>query len=155
MMVFLIYYGIGWIVGLVAVFMTGSMIDTTSVATTLLMWHLIVTIGLTGLLSSYMHIFKGERIAKSIGWASGSLFQVELGYCCLGMGLLGVMCYWFKDYFWLATIVFTTIFLVGAALVHIKEMIKNKNFKAGNAITTIPDFLIPMTLIVLWFIAKR
>jgi hypothetical protein len=154
MMVFLIYYGIGWIVGFVVAFMTSSMKDLASAATTFLMWHLIVTVGLTGLLSSYMHIFKGDRIAKSIGWAPGSLFQVELGYCCLGMGLLGVLCYWFRGDFWLATIIFTTIFLLGAALVHIKEMVHYKNFKAGNAITIIPDFLIPITLFILWFIAK-
>ena len=155
LMVFLIYYGIGWIVGLIVAFLTASMKDIPSAANTLLLWHLVVTVGLTGLLSSYMHIFKGEQIAKSIGWAPGSLFQVELGYCCLGMGVLGVMCYWFRDYFWLATIVFTSAFLVGAALVHIKEMMQNKNFNAGNAITTIPDFIIPITLFVLWFMAKK
>jgi len=154
-MVFLIYYGIGWIVGLAAAFITASTRDVASAAHTFLLWHLVVTVGLTGLLSSYMHIFKGEQIAKSIGWAPGSLFQVELGYCCLGMGLLGVMCYWIRDQFWLATIVFTTIFLVGAALVHMREMVQKKNFKPGNALTTIPDFIIPITLFALWFMARR
>jgi len=65
------------------------------------------------------------------------------------------MCSWYGEEFWLATIVFSTVFLVGAALVHVKEMIKKANFNPGNAVTTIPDFLIPLTLIVLWFLAKK
>ncbi len=96
----------------------------------------------------------GDRIARNIGWPAGSLFQVELGYCCLGMGLLGVLCFWHRDSFWLATIVFATVFMVGAALVHVKEMIQKANFNPGKAVTTIPDFLIPITLITLWFLAK-
>jgi len=153
-MIFLIYYAIGWIVGLAVVFATGSLKDVSSASQILLLCHLTVTVGLTGLLGAYGHLFMGERIAKSIGWHSGSLFQVELGYCSLGMGLLGVMCFWYRDNFWLATIVFTTAFLVGAALVHIKEMVQKGNFNPGNAITTIPDILIPITLFILWFLVK-
>lgn len=154
-MIFLISYVIGWIVGLVAAFVTGSTKDISSAAHILLLYQLTVTVGLTGILGGYGHLFRGDRVARSIGWPAGTLFQVELGYCSLGMGLLGIMSFWYRDNFWLATIVFTTIFLIGAAMVHIKEMIKKGNFNPGNAITTIPDFLIPVTLIVLWFLAKK
>ncbi len=154
-MIFLIYYAIGWIVGLVAAFATGSIKDVSSASQTFLLCHLTVTVGLTGILGAYGHLFIGDRVARSIGWAAGSLFQAELGFCCLGMGALGVMCFWHQDSFWLATIVFTTVFLVGAAVVHVKEMIQKANFRPGNAITTIPDFLIPITLFILWFLIKR
>ncbi|NOX89814.1 MAG: stearoyl-CoA 9-desaturase [Calditrichaeota bacterium] len=154
-MVFLIYYVIGWIVGLAAMFITGATKDVASAAYILLLYQLTVTVGLTGILGGYGHLFMGDRVARSIGWHEGTLFQVELGYCCLGMGLLGVMSFWYRDNFWLATIVFTTVFLIGAAMVHIKEMLQKKNFNPGNAITTIPDFLIPITLFVLWFLAKK
>ena len=152
---FLICYAIGWIVGLIVMFVTGSMKDVASAARMFLLCHLTVTVGLSGILGAYGHMFMGDRVARSIGWPVGSLFQVELGYCCLGMGLLGVLCFWHRNNFWLATIVFTTVFLIGAALVHVKEMIKKANFNPGNAITTIPDFLIPITLIILWFLTKR
>jgi len=154
-MIFLICYVIGWIAGLVAMFVTGSTKDVSSAAYILLLYQLIVTVGLTGILGAYGHLFMGKRVARSIGWQEGTLFQVELGYCSLGMGLLGVMSFWYRDNFWLATIIFTTVFLVGAAMVHIKEMLKKGNFKPGNTITTIPDFLIPITLFVLWFLAKK
>ena len=154
-MIFLVYYAIGWIVGLVAAFATGSLKDVASAARTFLLYHLTVTIGLSGIMGAYGHIFMGHRIARNIGWPTGSMFQVELGCCCLGLGLLGVMCFWHRGEFWLATIVFSTVFMVGAALVHVKEMIEKANFNPGNAITTIPDFLIPITLVILWFLAGR
>ena len=154
-MIFLIYYAIGWIVGLAVAFLTGTAKDIQSASQTFLLCHLTVTVGLTGIIGAYGHLFMGDRIARNIGWPAGSLFQVELGYCCLGMGQLGVMCFWHRDGFWLATIVFTSVFLVGAALVHVKEMIQKANFNPGNAVTTIPDFLIPITLFALWFLAKH
>ena len=154
-MIFLVYYAVGWIVGLVVGFATGSLKDLASAAHTFLLCHLTVTIGLTGIVGAYGHIFRGDWVARRIGWPTGSMFQVELGCCCLGMGLLGIMCFWYREEFWLATIVFSTVFLVGAALVHVKEMIQKANFNPGNAVTTIPDFLIPLTLIVLWFLAKK
>jgi len=154
-MVFLIYYAIGWIVGLVVAFATGSAKEVASAAQTFLLCHLTVTIGLTGIMGAYGHIFMGDRVARNIGWPAGSMFQVELGYCCLGLGLLGVICFWYRGSFWLATIIFTTVFMTGAGLVHVKEMVKKANFSPGNTITTIPDFLIPATLLILWFLAKR
>ena len=154
-MIFLMYYAIGWIVGLAVAFATGTAKHFQSASQTFLLYHLTVTVGLSGILGAYGHLFMGNKIARSIGWPAGSLFQVELGYCCLGMGLLGVMCFWHRDGFWLATIVFTSVFLVGAALVHVKEMIQKANFNPGNAVTTLPDFLIPITLFALWFLAKR
>jgi len=47
------------------------------------------------------------------------------------------------------------VFLAGAALVHVREMVQKANFNPDNAVTSIPDFLIPLTLIVLWFLAKK
>lgn len=82
------------------------------------------------------------------------MFQLELGYCCLGMGFMGIASFWFQDNFWLATIIFTSTFLLGAAKVHITEMKKHKNFNPGNSLPVIPDLLIPFTLIILWAFSR-
>ena len=63
-----------------------------------------------------------KKVAKSIGWVSNG-FQVELGFVSLGIGLCGILSYWFRDGFWLSTLIPITIFLIGAAFLHIKEMI--------------------------------
>ena len=144
----------GWAVGLVMLLFDKGPKDIHTITQTLLLYQLTVTIGLMGLLSAYGHLFMSDKIARQIGWQTGSMFQIELGYCCLGMGLLGILSFWFRDNFWLATIIFTSTFLLGATLLHIKEMKKNKNFSPGNSISTIPDILIPITLIILWLLSK-
>lgn len=153
-MIFIICYILGWAVGLIMLLFDKGSRDIHTISQTLLLYQLTVTIGLMGLLSAYGHLFMSDKIAKQIGWQTGSMFQIELGYCCLGMGLMGILSFWFRDNFWLATIIFTSTFLLGATLVHIKEMKKNKNFSPGNTISTIPDILIPVTLIILWFLSK-
>jgi hypothetical protein len=145
---------LGLAAGLVMLLLDKGSKDIHTISQTLLLYQLTVTIGLMGLLSAYGHLFMSDKIAKQIGWQTGSMFQIELGYCCLGMGLMGILSFWFRDNFWLATIIFTSSFLLGATLVHIKEMKKNKNFSPGNSISTIPDILIPVTLIILWFLSK-
>jgi uncharacterized membrane protein len=154
-MIFLVCYILGWIAGVVALSTDNTPKDIHTVAQTLLLYQLTVSVGLMGLISAYGHLFRSDKIAKQIGWQTGSLFQIELGYCCLGMGLMGMFSFVFRDNFWLATIIFTSSFLLGAALVHIKEMKRHKNFNLGNSVSAIPDILIPMPLIVLWFLAQK
>jgi uncharacterized membrane protein YhaH (DUF805 family) len=153
-MTFMIYYAIGWLVGLIALAVTRTR-DVRSAARVLLLWQLVVTVGLSGFLGGFGHLFMGNQIARSIGWAPGSGFQTELGYACLGMGLLGVGSYWFRDHFWLATVLFVTAFLVGSALVHVRDLWLAGDFRPGNAVTILPDLIGPLTLFVLWFIAAE
>ncbi|HBD00069.1 MAG TPA: hypothetical protein DC053_13055 [Lachnoclostridium sp.] len=44
-----------------------------------------------------------------------------------------------------------SIFLFGAAILHIKEMVREKNFNKGNVIIILPDILIPLTIIFYYF----
>lgn len=153
-MIFIVCYILGWTAGIVMLFLHTGPRDIHSISQIFLLGHLTVTVGLMGLLGAFGHLFMSDKVAKQIGWQTGSMFQIELGYCCLGMGLMGIFSFWFRDNFWLATILFTSSFLLGAALVHIKEMKLTNNFSPGNSISTIPDILIPATLIILWFISK-
>ena len=152
-MAFLLCYIIGWLAAVIII-VTSHISNTSHIIHTLLLCHLTISVGFVGLIGAQGHLLMHEKVAKHIGWASGSLFQRELGYCCLGMGIMGIMCYWYQDNFWLATIVLSCTFLLGAAWVHIKEMITKKNFNPGNAVSTIPDILIPATLTILWMLKK-
>ena len=89
-----------------------------------------------------------EKIAQSIGWVSNG-FQKEHGIVSLGIGICGIMCYWFRDGFWIATIIPFSIFFLGAAIVYIHEMIVLKNFNLGNTVIIIPDIIMPLTIIIL------
>lgn len=151
---FIFCYMLGWIVGIFVLVFDGGPKDAQSISNIFLMSHLTISVGLMGLLAAYGHLFLSDKVAHKIGWQSGSMFQIELGYCCLGMGIMGIASFWYRDNFWLATIIFSSTFLLGAAYVHIKEMIRNRNFSPGNSIPAISDILIPITLIILWAFAK-
>jgi hypothetical protein len=65
--------------------------------------------------------------------------------------VLGVLCPTYGSDFWLATIIVSSIFLLGAAAGHVKQMIVAKNFAPGNAGAVFAaDVLVPVFLIVLY-----
>jgi hypothetical protein len=51
----------------------------------------------------------------------------------LAFGVLGLLCARLRGTFWYATAIGQGIFLLGASVVHAREMIKEKNFNPGNA----------------------
>jgi hypothetical protein len=95
------------------------------------------------------HVFVSDRLADSIGWPKGNPFQKELGFSQAGYIITGFLCQWYKGYFWLSIIIIISVFNLGCASIHINEMAVKRNFKINNAVTVIPNFLIPITLITL------
>jgi hypothetical protein len=137
-------YIVGWLVGLLLFQFDGSL----SLLDALTLGHLVFTVGFFGLFNFLGHVIFRKRVARQIGWESNG-FQIELGIVSLGIGISGILCYWIRDSFWIATVIPFSVFLIGAGVLHIIEIIKNKNFNMGNTWIIIPDFLMPVTLIVL------
>src|SRR6266508_2718282 len=112
---------------------------------------LVYLVGVAGIISASGHLLKADDVARSIGWPPGSPFQWEVGVADLGWGVLGVLCPTYGSDFWLATIIVSSIFLLGAAAGHVKQMIVAKNFAPGNAGAVFAaDVLVPVFLIVLY-----
>ena len=109
------------------------------------------TIGFFGIFNFIGHVILREKIAKNIGWVSNG-FQIELGITSLGIGISGILCFWFRDGFWISTLIPFSTFLIGAGILHIVEIVKSKNYKVGNTWIIIPDFLMPITIIILMLI---
>ena len=121
---------------------------------TLLLYILVFSVGLQGFFSFSGHYYKSDEIAEYIGWPKGNLFQKEIAYTNLAFGVLGILCIWFRGGFWLATIIGQSVFLFGAAHVHIIDRAKNKNLHAGNAgIILYMDVILPLILIGLWIVS--
>jgi hypothetical protein len=146
-MIYLVVYLIGWLVGLILFKFDGSL----SLVEALTLGHLVFTVGFFGLFNFIGHVIFRKKVAKQIGWESNG-FQVELGIVSMGIGISGILCYWVRDGFWIATAIPFSIFLIGAGIFHIIEIIKNKNFNIGNTWIILPDFLMPITIIVLLFL---
>lgn len=103
------------------------------VVETALLYLLCVQWGFGGVLTSVPHIVAPDTIAAFIGWEPGSPFQVELGFSSLGTSLVGIACIWLRGWFWLAPILARSVFLLGAAYVHIRDIVETNNLAAGNA----------------------
>ncbi len=98
-----------------------------------LLYLLSVQWGFGAAITAIPHIVVPDQIAGFIGWEPGSPFQVELGFASLGTSLLGILCIWIRGWFWLAPVVARSVFLLGAAYVHIIDVIERENLAAGNA----------------------
>jgi hypothetical protein len=107
-------------------------------------------VGVAGFVFAGGHLFYPETTAEMIGWPT-SPFQWEIGLANLGIGVLGAMATSFDRDFWLATIVAFSIYYLGAAVGHVREMITSKNFAPGNAGYAFWfDVLAPAVLIALY-----
>jgi len=108
-------------------------IARTPIVETLLVNFLVINVGISGLYAFMGHAFSSKKVAEYIGWPSGSPFQFEVAVTNLSFGILGVLCIWFRDNFWIATVTGFSVFALGAAYVHIRDIMKNKNHSPGNA----------------------
>jgi hypothetical protein len=107
-------------------------------------------VGVSGILLGSPHLFTPEPVAKAIGWPT-SRFQWEVGLAGVGYGITGVMAPAFDRGFWLATIIVFSIFMLGAAVGHVRSMIAEHNFAPGNAGYIFwYDILVPAFLIVMY-----
>jgi hypothetical protein len=120
---------------------------------TLLLWILVMKIGLGGLWAFMGHFFKSDEVAAYIGWPAGNPFQKEVAFTNLALGTCGVLCFFFRDGFWLATIVFASVFLLGAFSVHVKDQKESGNKNPGNAGPVFfADIIVPIVMWGLYFL---
>ena len=63
---------------------------------------------------------------------------------------LGVLSYWIRGNFWIAAVIATSIWLLGAAAIHVSEMVDAGNYNPGNAgVVFYMDIIGPALLIIL------
>ena len=103
------------------------------------------------------HTILADIVANDIGWATRSLFQTELALYHLGFGVIGLISIWRRDSLWIGLIYAKSIFLFGAAGVHIWDIVVNSNFSHGNTGTVLflNDFILPLTTIILLHLHLR
>ena len=112
---------------------------------------LVYLIGVSGIIGATGHLLRPDVLARWIGWPPGSPFQWEVGVAYLGWGVLGVMCPVYGRGFWVATIIMASIFLRGAAVAYVKQMILARNLTPANAGAVFAaDVVVPIFLIGLY-----
>jgi len=69
----------------------------------------------------------------------------------LGLGIVGIVCACMNTEAWIVLSIVSSVFLIGAAAQHIKEIFADKNFSPGNTFVLICDIGLPISLRVLLF----
>ena len=120
-----------------------------AIARTYLLYLLFIYVGLMGLLTAYAHVFRPIETSASIGWST-SPYEYEVGMADLTVGVLGVLCLWFRGNFWLATAIANAVWLLGDAVGHIRQITINNNHAANNAgIFLIAEIVTPFIILFL------
>jgi 4-amino-4-deoxy-L-arabinose transferase-like glycosyltransferase len=101
------------------------------------------------------HVFISDPVAESIGWPTGSPFQLEVGVANLAVGILGIVAMGRRDGFREATVIAATVLGVGATVVHVMDVIASGNLAPGNTIQNISNLLRPALLIALLAASRR
>jgi hypothetical protein len=123
----------------------------------LLLYLLAINIGVGGILAWCGHTFMADEIARKIGWQPGSPFQFEVALADLSWGVCGVLCIWTRQGFWTATGIGSSVFFLGCAFGHIRQIIQEGNMAIYNAgpVLWIGDIGIPITILILLLIRSR
>lgn len=125
------------------------------VAERFLSWILLLPVGVTGLWAGAFHVFFPGTAARLIGW-DVSPFQLEVGMADLAIGATACIAFWRDLNFKAAAVSAASIFLLGDAVGHIKQMLIAGNFAPGNAgVPFYTDIICPMSAIALLLFAKR
>ena len=120
-----------------------------------LSWVLLLPIGVTGLWAGAFHVFFPGTAARLIGW-DVSPFQFEVGMADLAIGAIAVIAFWRDLNFKAAAVCAASIFLLGDAVGHVKQMLIAGNFEPGNAgVPFYTDIICPVLAIALLIIAKQ
>ena len=126
------------------------------VAEVVLLWLLVIYVGVGSVLAFVAHTIYADATAASIGWAAGNPFQTEVAVANLSVGVLGILCYWFRDQFWLATVIAYSVWFLGDAVVHVHQIVVANNWEPNNAGAALyADIASPIVMIVLLVLARR
>ena len=128
---------------------------STPAADRFLGWILLLPIGVTGLWAAVFHLFFPGIAAADIGWEV-SPFQFEVGMADLAIGATACLSFWRNLDFKAAAVMVSSIFFLGDAVGHVKQMLVAGNFAPGNAgVPFYSDIALPALAIGLLMIARR
>jgi Family of unknown function (DUF6790) len=121
----------------------------------LLLYLFAFPVGLGGLVGFLGHTMRARLVAASIGWSPGNPFQYEVAVANLAFGILGLLCLRFRDSFWTATAIGWSIFLLGAAGVHLNQIRTGQPFAPDNQGAILYfDILVPVLVLALLTVRK-
>jgi hypothetical protein len=117
-----------------------------------LQYQIVFSIGVTSIVAFFALTYMDQYIADYTHWPACP-FQQQLANVNLAFGILGILCLWMKDGFWIATIVGFSIWIMGDGFHHLYHYLFYGNASAGNiGVPFWTDVVVPPLLLTfLWF----
>lgn len=122
-----------------------------------MVWWMVWVVGVASIVGAGFHIFDGANVAEMIGYTRGNGgFQWENAMGDLAIGVVGIMAYWFRGNFWLATIVVLTVQYLGDAAGHIYYWVVENNTRPYNiGLPLWTDIMLPIVIWILYLLSRR
>ncbi|MCH9736348.1 MAG: hypothetical protein K0U78_17640 [Actinomycetia bacterium] len=122
-----------------------------------MVWWMVWVVGVASIVGAGFHIFDGANVAEMIGYTRGNGgFQWENAMGDLAIGVVGIMAYWFRGNFWLATIVVLTVQYLGDAAGHIYFWVVENNTRPYNiGLPLWTDVALPIVMWTLYLLSRR
>ncbi|MGE0443152.1 MAG: DUF6790 family protein [Gemmatimonadales bacterium] len=120
--------------------------------------YVFFTCGVGGIWNTIGHSVMADSVARSIGWAPGSGFQLELAAAHFGLALVAFAVPWTHWHATASIAVAKCVFLLGAGAVHLHDALTSGNHAVNNtgfATLWFGDILVPLTVLVLIVRASR
>ena len=96
-----------------------------------------------------------DKIAGQIGWMPKSPFQKEVAAADAAFGVLGVLSFFIRDNFLVATVIGTSVMFFFMGIGHVLDIRKNRNISTYNAGSVVYfDLLLPVAMLVLLVLWK-
>lgn len=112
----------------------------------LLKYALFFNVGCLFIVGSAGQFLYAPEIAAGVGWG-WSPFQYELAFSELGLGIVGLLAPLFRKGFWLATIIASSVWLMGGSAVHLYSL-----WYEGNAAITTANFVIIWNIVIAFWL---
>jgi hypothetical protein len=117
-------------------------------------WVLLLPIGVVGLWAGTAHVAFPQVAAEHIGWQV-SPFQFEVGMADLAVGITACIAFRRPWEFRAAAVCAASVFLLGDAAGHVRQMLVAGNFAPGNAGLPFYMDIIAPTLAIGLLVASR
>lgn len=112
-----------------------------------------IELGVVGIWSFIAHTVFAAQVAVSIGWLAGNPFQQEVAVTNLAIGVLGLLSVRMNQSFRLATIISFSIFMIGAGIGHVYQLVVFNDTAINNAGAVMYlDFIVPVIMVILYII---
>lgn len=134
-MIFTLNIILGVITGIVHLYIMGFPNDPDTISSILMLHQFVLLFGDVGIVGFFSNIAFAEKNARYLGWPGGP-WQIKYGFSQIAIGVLGIMCIWFRGGFWTATLITWYMYSISGTWSHFNS-IKMKGKKDKTEIAMI------------------